>query len=592
MGEPTLGDIQHSLERIQKQLDKHERLLEQRSAPGYNGDVATPLARKEHARPHNEHTGRSVEHEIGARGLGWVGFIAFIIGVSLFLKYAFDQGWINEHIRVLLGYAGGLAALGIGEWLRRKYAAYGNLIQGIGVAIIYLSTFAAFNFYGFINQWVAFVILVVITGCVAGWGLVTNAPALLWTSFVGAFLTPLLIHQKSIDPRVILFPYLLVLNVAIAVVARLKARYEMPLAAGIGTILLFSYWGGFFYEQELHWFFVVWVAVFAAFFSAMRFIVSPLKTEKNVLLWEYAPLVVLLFGALISIATLVVADEPRYVWGLVSFGYAFLGVLGASVSFFLTRKRSSLDSTFLSATAITILIGLWGVLPNDPIVQVAVYSVASLALFGAGVLWRRAEWRWLSIESLLFTALVPMMRVEFSMREFSVFATSAFWMRALVLAAGVGIVVAYHILRKNSRISQGEIRTFPAFLIVIHLCTIVLFTGEITRHFNSDYAFYSQQIDILRENQLGNQKNVVISLFWGLYAALNLLMGFFLRSRFARLGGLVLLAVTVVKVFIYDFWHFGIVYRMIASLSLGVILLLSAFLYHRFENRIKELLKN
>jgi len=52
----------------------------------------------------------------------------------------------------------------------------------------------------------------------------------------------------------------------------------------------------------------------------------------------------------------------------------------------------------------------------------------------------------------------------------------------------------------------------------------------------------------------------------------------------------VLLIGTILKVALYDFWTFGTLYRMIVSLSLGVVFLLGAFFYHRFQDRIKQLI--
>ena len=76
---------------------------------------------------------------LGGNWLARVGVLALIVGTAFFLKLAFDNNWIGETERILLGIVGGLALVGAGEYWRRRYPVYSQALVGGGVAILYLT---------------------------------------------------------------------------------------------------------------------------------------------------------------------------------------------------------------------------------------------------------------------------------------------------------------------------------------------------------------------------------------------------------------------------------------------------------------------
>ena len=88
---------------------------------------------------------------IGGKLLNRVGALALILGVGFFLKYAFDNDWLNELARVLMGGAAGLLLIGGGyRFHLRNLAVFSQGLTGAGVAILYLSIYAAYDFYDLI----------------------------------------------------------------------------------------------------------------------------------------------------------------------------------------------------------------------------------------------------------------------------------------------------------------------------------------------------------------------------------------------------------------------------------------------------------
>ena len=81
-----------------------------------------------------------LEEAIGGRLLLYVGTLVLILGAAFFLKYAFDREWITESMRVVFGALAGVALVAGGLRLGRiGYAAYGQVLTGGGLAVLYLS---------------------------------------------------------------------------------------------------------------------------------------------------------------------------------------------------------------------------------------------------------------------------------------------------------------------------------------------------------------------------------------------------------------------------------------------------------------------
>ncbi len=76
--------------------------------------------------------------------------------------------------------------------------------------------------------------------------------------------------------------------------------------------------------------------------------------------------------------------------------------------------------------------------------------------------------------------------------------------------------------------------------------------------------------------------DMTYSLGWALFGLGLLVIALRTGSRGARYGSLGLLAVTVVKLFLYDLWRLGGLYRVGAFVGLAVVLILVSFLYQRY----------
>lgn len=149
----------------------------------------------------------SLEEAIGGRVMLWVGAVVLVLGVAFFLKYAFDNEWVTETMRVALGVAAGLGLIAGGQrFASRGYPTYGQIVAGGGIAVLFLSVYAAFSFYALIGRTTAFLLLVLVTAGAAMLADRQRAFGLAMMAVGGGFMTPFLVGGGQ-DAQLTLFSY-------------------------------------------------------------------------------------------------------------------------------------------------------------------------------------------------------------------------------------------------------------------------------------------------------------------------------------------------------------------------------------------------
>lgn len=91
-------------------------------------------------------------------------------------------------------------------------------------------------------------------------------------------------------------------------------------------------------------------------------------------------------------------------------------------------------------------------------------------------------------------------------------------------------------------------------------------------------------------SDLSNTKQLVISLGWLIYSVVVMYFGILKRINPLRKIALIILGLTILKVFIFDLSFLDQLGRIIAFMGLGVILLLLSFFYQKYSEQIKKLI--
>ncbi|MDO8697170.1 MAG: DUF2339 domain-containing protein [Pseudomonas sp.] len=181
-----------------------------------------------------------------------VGVLLLFLGLAFLLRYA-TEGMV---VPVQLRYAGvaatAVALLGLGWWLRLRNANYGLMLQGTGIAVLYLTVFAAMRLHPLLSSTEALSLLVVITLCSAILAVAQDALGLAAAAALGGFAAPILTSTGA-GNHVALFSYFILLNTGIFAIAWFKAWRLLNLIGFLGTFGISFAWGLRSYKPELLW---------------------------------------------------------------------------------------------------------------------------------------------------------------------------------------------------------------------------------------------------------------------------------------------------------------------------------------------------
>lgn len=214
----------------------------QRPAPAPSRPASTPpvaaFRSEAPARPRRERPRREIDLSklFGALGLAWAGGIVTVLGIVFLFVLAVNRGWITPELRLGFGAAASVGVFAAGFWLRRHFGTtYAALAAaGAGIAGGYAVLLAATALYGFVPE---------IWALVAAGGIASAATAVAtaWRSelvaalgLVGALLVPLMTVLEDGEVTLVGTGFVVIVFAATAAVA-LHERWQLLLLAGIAA---------------------------------------------------------------------------------------------------------------------------------------------------------------------------------------------------------------------------------------------------------------------------------------------------------------------------------------------------------------------
>ncbi|HBO16772.1 MAG: hypothetical protein UR69_C0001G0263 [Candidatus Moranbacteria bacterium GW2011_GWE2_35_2-] len=556
-----------------------------------------------------------LEGNIGGKWFARIGITALVLGVSFLLKYAFDNNWIGETGRVLMGIMIGMSLLVAGEKYIRKYFSYGQIITGGGIAILYLSVFAAFDFYSLLGPIASFFGMILVTAVGIVLSLRYNAISLMTVAILGGFSTPLLISTGQ-NNQFSLFFYIFILDVAILVISFFRKWRALNFIGFAGTGILFFVWGASFYTQAQLGSTMFFLTLFFFIYTISSLIYNIVRQEKSEAVEQ---ILLLLSGTTYFIASYSLMNGQHH--SFMGFFALILGIYYFSWAYlvkYLTPEDDKLYGflAFLTIGFATLVIPI----------QFQGVAITSGWLIEAILLFLIAVKNKEQVIIKSFGLLI------FGLAIFRIFMIDVFYSSHSVLAnkffftALFAIVISYAAAFLFSVISSDEEKEKPesflaakqiAILMFIVANFLTIFTGS--REINN---YYQNKIDQVREESrvaiendrvqgnalnsastvaiakydhtkikgLQSRNSVILSIFWLLYGIILVAVGMTRGRKGVRVGGLILLFLAILKLFFVDLWSLGTLYRIISSMTLGVILLGISFAYNRYKDKIKEII--
>ncbi|MCY3772473.1 MAG: DUF2339 domain-containing protein [Gemmatimonadetes bacterium] len=526
---------------------------------------------------------------IGGKLLNRVGALALIFGVGFFLKYAFDNDWLNETARVLLGGTAGLLLIGGGHRFHRRHMrVFAQGLTGAGAAILYLSIYAAYDFYYLIPQPVAFLLMALVTATNLLLSLRYDARAIALLGWAGGFLTPFLLVTTDLN-TLGLFVYVTLLNAGLIAVLLKRRPWRLPeplgIAATYGTFLIWSFRAdlpeGFATALV---FLVLWWAMFAALDLCRSFTEEPGNRR-----WRWTAGAINIIGLFLMLVSLLRHTEgvwssfgiqfvnPNYAWNYamviatVILSLAYFALAGVTAR----RTEDTPAVSFYSATAVVLAV-LAPFMYFDSYAALVAWAIEAFALFWYGVRFQRPVVRHAGTALFALTVL-GLYLVEIPVKVEIVHGppegdvrTAAYWVLAGALLACTGMM-------RDRLDSRGGRWLWNAFHVAWTALLLVWGTLETLDYFG---RLISTLADGSPE-QLQNLRQLAVSGVWVFGAAMVMILGRWMDIRALRAAAIVYFGITVVKVFVFDLMFLDTLYRIAAFLGLSAILIAVSYLYYR-----------
>jgi uncharacterized membrane protein len=310
--------------------------------------------------------------------LARIGIVILFFGAAFLAKYAADNSLFPIELRFISLALGAFALLIVGWRLRERRAVYAQLLQGGGIAGLYLTVFAATRLYQLLPPALAFGLLAVIAIAAAVLAVAQNALPLAVIGTAGGFLAPILVSTGS-GNYVALFTYYALLNLGVFAVAWFKTWRLLNVLGFLFTFSITGLWRATSYKPDdlvtadafLILFFLMYVAV-----SILNCVRQPpnLKGYVSGSLVFGLPVV-----AFTLHATMISRIEYGLAWSAFALG-AFYLLLGWTL--FITRRE-----TFRLLVEAFAALGVIFASMAIPLAFDTRTTAAMWAVEGAGLLW-------------------------------------------------------------------------------------------------------------------------------------------------------------------------------------------------------------
>jgi uncharacterized membrane protein len=608
---------------------------------------------------------QDLESRIGGRGLLYTGVLVLLLGVSFFLKYAFDNDWINETARVGIGLVAGVALIAGGLRLaRQELLVFGQALAGTGFAVLYLVFYAALNYYALLSPAAAFLAMGLVTIAAALVADRVRSQPLAFIAVGGGFLTPFLVGGDAPNPYTLL-AYDLILVVGTMLLAR---RHQWVALNGLSYALTFVtilVWAVTEYSRDRWFATLLFLTAFIVLFLIIlretlrtpgilaRLVVALLATAPLAYhiaatiitaarppaihiyliaftaagLWRTADphrpwirLLVLLGSFVPLFGTLTLPDGLSWLVPNVITIVAVAALHTIAVLDRVVRQEERLTTPDLVALHLSGL-GLFGLLYEalQPAYPDMRGSLAALLAAGAGGLWwwlqHKDRMAAINAVALAFTLVAIGLAVQFDGPAVTIgwaaegaavawvglraanltlqYGGLALWVLSVLrLTDGYFVTPLSHTMLLNARAAASLFVIAVGYVLAgffqrspvtaagtirasLHVLCSLISLMWITAEIDSYWDLRSDRAQAYLYRQ------VMMSLGWGLYGAGAIVVG--MRRGYAPLRyiGMAVLVVTVLKVFFYDLWELGGIYRVIGFLGFGMLLVLVSYLYQR-----------
>lgn len=536
--------------------------------PDFRGPQLNPQIPSSAPQTDSPRTEVSLETRIGGQWLNRIGIVAVLVGLSYFLKLAIENDWIGPGTRVAIGLAAGIGLILWSERFRaRAFLAFAYSLKAIGIGALYLSLWAAFQFYHLVSLAVAFFAMILVTASAAAMSLAQNSELLAAFALVGGFLTPVLVSTNQ-NHEVVLLAYVALLDLGTLWMVAVRGWQRLLLASFGGTALLFAAWASSYYTEPQLATTLAFASVFFLLYAAAPFLgrKSDLEQYPNVLV----ALVVLNASCYFAASYLMMYEHCRL-------ELAWLTVAVAALFFVLNRalqRREGSAHPLFGPLYLAMGVGFLTI--AIPLKLESYWNTLGWVVEGGALFWAahrsgRKLLRILGMGAFLLGIFRLIMVDSFNREPLVINPRFGLYL----LAIGGLALLAYFVTNEAGADNR---QWAGAAIIGINVLALLALHFEVMGYFEQQlaaaYSFHER-------HGIMTVRDFAYSAVWMVYGSGLMLAGFWKRSAFLRWQAIVLLAMTVLKVFLVDISTLERGYRIAAFIVLGAILLAVSFFYQR-----------
>jgi uncharacterized membrane protein len=628
------------------------------SAPPPVGHQPPPFPRAEPPPP--PIPSPALETRIGLNWINIIGVVTLIFGAAFFFKYAVDNNWVGPGARVALGIVAAMFSLFFGDRLWKKgQRIFGQGITGLGLALLYLSFWAAFAVYHLIPQPASFLLMVLTTAAAVVFAMRYESQVIAVLGLLAGYWTPGALSSGEPHPW-ILFNYVFLLNLGCLTLTRLRRWAALEILACLATILWYGAWlfGSASASDHL-----------VATVFALAFYVQFCFADAN-LLWAVAQLAgpiailniwntpheFLSLMLVYALGGLVVSEIRRWpeappwtllcYWGIYSFSgktepeLRFLYITGGFALFFfwivwwaVIRRRAlrNTDLLVMAANAAAYFGASYYLLNPSYHAYMGLFAAAlgGLNLLLAKLVWNpeakedKETWPALLAVAVTLTFLTLAVPIQFAGFRITIawalegaalaWISARFQSTRMSIGATIVLLLAvWRVFMVDAVFYAGskDLASFvnPRFL-TFAVTAMALLAGAkffqdrvqkqscyVGGHVVTLMALGLELVSWVQKSvSAGDQfetTTVSISILMAVYALFLVTLGVATKTAINRILGLGLMALVVVKLYLSDVWELGYLFKIVAFIGLGVLLISMSYLYSRFRPVIEKLWKD
>ncbi len=520
---------------------------------------------------------RNLESRIGSHWLNRIGITAVLICAAYFLKFAFDSQWIGPGGRIAIGLISGIAVVVWSERFRLKgYRLFSFSLKAVGIGVLYLSLWASFQVYHLMPGGAVFAFMFVVTAATCAMALSQDAEILAVYAIVGGFSTPVLL-STGINREIALFSYVILLDLGIFALVLFKPWRRLLWLGFGGTLILYLAWYFEYYDRKQFETTLVFASIFFLIFAIAP--ICMLRQEKGAgmmpLVLAFVNAVTFFLQAYVMIAEI---STTAMAWFSLVLAAVYLGLNAI-------RPKSSDEAAEANLRLMHLALALGLITVAIPIRLESHWITIGWFVESAILLWLGSR---IKSELLQIFALTALMlgvgRLVFVDNFFP--RTLFFNMRMAVYAIAITVLgfVAFE-AAKNAREEVNNIGRIA--IVALNALALAGLTYEIRDYYARQLATGFPAPVLWAPEHWSQFRSIELArdftysaLFMG-YGAMLMVIGFLRNSAFVRWQALILIAATIIKVFIYDVSQLDRVYRILSFGVLGVLLLAISFAYQR-----------